>query len=85
MSSIKKQARRAGILYLPSRFSLVDVPRALVVSADATATANHLRASQSLIRASIASELIISTFLILAVLAFYHLFKRISEATAALC
>ncbi len=86
MNSTKKQARVAGILYLlacsTAPFSLIYVPRVLVVLEDATATANHVRASETLLRMGIASELIISIVLIFAVLAFYRLFKRVSEKHA---
>lgn len=61
MDSTKKQARVAGILYLlggiTAHFSLIYVPRTLVVPGDATATANHVRASETLLRLGIASEL----------------------------
>ncbi len=86
MNSTKKQARVAGILYLlacsTAPFSLIYVPRVLVVPGDATATANHVRASETLLRMGIASELIISIVLIFAVLAFYRLFKGVSEKLA---
>jgi hypothetical protein len=86
MSSIKKEARQAGVLYalacLTSPFSLIYVPRALMVSGDATATASHVLASQGLLRLSIASELIIPIFLVFAALAFYRLFKRVSKTYA---
>lgn len=86
MDSIKKQARAAGILYLlaclTAPFSLIYVPRTLFVPGDATATANHVRASNTLLRLGIASELIISIMLIFAVLALYRLFKGVSEKHA---
>lgn len=86
MSSTKKQARVAGILYLlacsTAPFSLIYLPRTLTVPGDATATANHVRASVTLLRMGIASELIIAIVLIFAVLAFYRLFKGVSEKHA---
>lgn len=86
MNSTKKQARVAGILYLlacsTAPFSLIYVPRALVVPGDAMATANHVRASKTLLRMGIVSELMISIALIFAVLAFYRLFKGVSEKHA---
>ena len=86
MNSTKKQARVAGILYLlacsTAPFSLIYLPRTLIVPGDATATANQVRASETLLRVGIASELIISIVLIFAVLAFYRLFKGVSEKHA---
>src|SRR6266446_6197183 len=86
MNSIKKQARFAGLLYLltciPAPFSLIYVPGALMVPGDATATANHLRASENLLRFGIAGELINAAAFIFVVLALYRLFKRVNEALA---
>jgi hypothetical protein len=86
MDTIKKQARVAGILYLlacsTAPFSLIYLPHVLIVPGDATATANHVRASETLLRMGIASELFISIVLIFAVLAFYRLFKGVSEKHA---
>jgi hypothetical protein len=86
MNSIKKQARVAGLLYvlacITAPFSLIYVPRTLLVPGDATATANHVRAAETLLRMGIASELIVSIFLIFAVLALYRLFKGVNEKHA---
>jgi uncharacterized protein DUF4386 len=86
MHPTKKQARVAGILYLlacsTAPFSLIYVPRTLVVPGDATATANHVRASETLLRMGIASELFISIMLVFAALALYRLFKGVSEKHA---
>ena len=86
MDSIKKQARVAGILYflacISAPFSLIYLPRALMVPGDAKATADHVRASGTLLRMGIASELIGTTILIFAVLAFYRLFKGVDEKHA---
>jgi len=52
--SINKQARLAGLLYLltsiPASFCLIYVPNKLIVLNDATATADRIRASESLLR-----------------------------------
>jgi hypothetical protein len=86
MNSIKKQARVAAILYLlaciPAPFSLIYVPRTLIVSGDATATANHVRASETLLRFGVAGELINAIAFICAVLALYRLFKGVNEILA---
>lgn len=48
MNSTKKAARVAGLLYvlacLPAPFSLIYIPRTLIVPGDATATANKILA-----------------------------------------
>src|SRR6266568_3304814 len=88
MNSTKKQARVAGLLYLligiTAPIGLVYVPGALIVAGDATATANHIRASESLLRIGIASELFHQIVCIFLVLALYRLFKAVSEKHAAL-
>lgn len=88
MTSIKQQARIAGLLYLlaciTAPFSLIYVPSALLVPGDATATANRVRASTTLLRLSIADELFVSIAVILAVLAFYRVFRGVNERRAVL-
>ncbi len=83
MNSINKQARVAGLLYLlasiPAPFALIYVPGKLIVPGDATATADHVRASENLLRLGIASELLGFTIFIFLVLALYRLFKIVSE------
>jgi hypothetical protein len=86
MQSIKKQARMAGLLYLlasiPAPIGLVYVPSKLIVSGDATATADRLRDSESLLRIGIASELFSQIIFIFVVLALYRLFKAVNETLA---
>ena len=86
MNSTTKQARVAGLLYLLASiigfFCLAYVPGKLIVSGDATATANRIRASETLLRLGIASELIAFTIFIFVVLALYRLFKAVSEKHA---
>jgi hypothetical protein len=86
MNSIKKQARFAGLLYLlasiPAPFCLIYVPGKLIVSGDATTTADHVRASETLFRLGIASELIGFIIFIFVVLALYRLFKGVNEKHA---
>ena len=86
MNSTKKQARVAGLLYLlasiPAPFALIYVPGTLIVSGDATATANHVRASEILFRLGIASELFGFIIFIFVVLALYRLFKAVDKKHA---
>jgi hypothetical protein len=86
VNSIKKQARIAGLWYLlasiPAAFALIYVPSTLIVSGDATATANHIRASENVFRLGIASELFGFIVFIFVVLALYRLFKGVNEKHA---
>jgi hypothetical protein len=86
MQSTKKQARMAGLLYLlasiPAPIGYMYVPSKLIVSGDATATADRIRASESLLRIGIASELYTPVVFIFLVLALYRLFKAVNETLA---
>lgn len=86
MSSIKHQARVAGFLYLLlaliAPIGLLVVPGKLIVSGNATATADNLRASEWLLRVGIASELTHQVIGVFLVLALYRLFKAVDEALA---
>ena len=86
MKSIKQQARTAGILYflvaITAPLGLLYVPSKLIVSGDAAATAENIRASQGLLRFGIASELTHQVIVIFLVLALYRLFKPVSDALA---
>jgi len=83
MSSTKKQARFAGLLYLlasiPAPFALIYVPNKLFVRGDVTATADHVRTSETLLRLGIASELLGFIIFIFVVLALYRLFKAVDK------
>ncbi|HWX15342.1 MAG TPA: DUF4386 domain-containing protein [Chthoniobacterales bacterium] len=85
-NSTKKQARFAGLMYLlaslPAPFALIYVPSSLIVSGDATTTANHIRASENLFRLGIATELFGFIMFIFVVLALYRLFKGVNEKHA---
>lgn len=86
MNSTKKQARMAGLLYLlgsiPAPIGFMYVPSKLIVSGDATATADRIRAAESLLRIGIASELYTPVVFIFLVLALYRLFKAVNETLA---
>ena len=86
MRTIRQQARLAGLLYfllgITAPIGLEIVPNALIVSGNATATADHLRASGFLLRIGIASELFHQVMVIFVVLALFRLFRAISEALA---
>jgi hypothetical protein len=86
LNSLKKQSRNAALLYfvscLPAPFALLYVPNVLLVRGDAAATANNVRDSEALLRLGMAVELFSATVVIFALLAFYHLFKRVSQKHA---
>lgn len=86
MQSTKKQARVAGLLYLvlaiTAPIGLIYVPSKLIVLGNATATADRIRASESLLRIGIASELFHQIIAIFLVLALYRLFKAVNETHA---
>jgi len=86
MHPIKKQAHVAGILYISASiaavFAWIYVTGKIFVRDDATATANNIRASETLLRFGIAGELIGSIIFIFVVLALYRLFKGVSEKHA---
>lgn len=86
MRSTQQQARFAGFLYLLLALSapigLMYVPGKLIVSGNATATADNIRASEWLLRVGIASELIHQVIGLFLVLALYHLFKGVNEIHA---
>ena len=86
MNTFRKQARFAGLLYLlsslPAPFGLIYVPRALIVPGDATATADRVRASATLLRMGVASELYVAVAFAFLVLALYRLLKGAGETLA---
>jgi uncharacterized membrane protein len=88
MNAIKKQARFAGFLYLllaiVAPIGLIAIPSQVIVSGDATATADRIQASGSLWRIGIALELIASVIFVFLVVALYRLLKRVNESHALL-
>ena len=84
--SIRQQARTAGRLYvvmaLLAPIGLMYVPGKLIVSGNATATADNIRASEGLLRIGIASELIHQAVAVFLVLALYRLFKPVDDMLA---
>lgn len=88
MSSTKKQARVAGLLYLlaslPGAFSLLYVPSHFIVSGDPASTANKIAGSELLFRLGILSELTGFIGFIFVVRALYRLLVGVSKAHASL-
>lgn len=88
MKTIQQQARHAGLLYLLLALSapigLMVVPGRIIVRHDATATADHLRASEWLMRLGIGSELLHQALVIFVVMALYRLFRGVDRHQAQL-
>src|SRR5713226_3971012 len=88
MNSTRKQARIAGLWYLllgvTAPIGLVYVPSKIIVPGNAAATADHLRASESLLRIAIGSELFHQVIGVFLVLALYRLFKAVNQKYAVL-
>ena len=86
MRTVQQQARHAGVLYfvmgLIAPIGLLVVPDAIVVSGDATATAENIRESGELLRLGIATDLVHQVIAIFMVLALYRLFKPVSVTLA---
>ena len=86
MDETKKTARLAGLLYLisgiPAPFALLYVPGKLIVRGDAAATADRIRANETLFRLGITTELIASVLFIFVALTLYRLFKPVSQGPA---
>ncbi len=86
MNSLKKQSRIAALLYfiscLPAPFALLYVPNTLIVRGDAASTANNVRDLEALLRLGMAVELFSATVVIFAMVAFYRLFRAVSQKHA---
>ena len=86
MDSTRRTARLAGLLYfasgLTAPFALLYVPGKLFVEGDPTATAEHLRSSEGLLRAGIAAEIVGSILFVFVALTLYRLFEPVSKTPA---
>lgn len=87
MSSIRKTARVAGLLYLlvviAGPFLLFYVPGKLFVSGDATATAANILAHPTLFRTYIAVGVVAELLFVAVVLVLYRLLKGVGPELAA--
>lgn len=88
MSSTKKTARNAGLLYLAMAitgvFTIMYVPGRLIVEGNASKTAANLLAHESLVRLDLAVGLITTTLFLFSALALYQLLKDVNRQHAAL-
>lgn len=88
MTSNKKKARIAGLLYLvvviTGLFSLAYVPSKIIIWDDSTTTFNAIKASETLFRFGIVSSVICYVFFLLLPLALYKLLKPVNKFYAPL-
>ncbi len=87
MTSLSKNARIAGLLYLTllaAPLRLIYIPNKLFVSGNASATADNIAAHETLFRLGIVGELFTATMTIFLTLALYRLFKEVDEHMARL-
>jgi len=88
MHPTDKAARVAGAVYLSmavtAPFSLIYVPRTLIVPGNSTATANNILAHETLFRLSIVADLITAVIFILLVMALYRLLSGVNKTHASL-
>src|SRR5437016_2450261 len=79
--------RIAGLLYLvvvvAGLVVLKVVPDQIIVAGDAAATANNLRASETLFRVATLVDLLAEVLFLIVVLALYRIFKGVHESLAA--
>jgi hypothetical protein len=85
--SRKSLARRVGLLYLlaclPAPFALLYVPNRIFVAGDATATADRIRVSATMLRMAVAVEFWNCILLIFVAFALYRLFRDVDRKLAA--
>jgi hypothetical protein len=88
MNSTKRMARIAGVLYLVNGvtgfFSIIYVPRRVMVPGNAAATAGNIIASERLFRLGIASEVICAVEFIYLLWILYRLLSGTSKTHASL-
>lgn len=88
MDTIKRRAHSAGWWYFAASLvgvvGLVVVPGRLIVDGDATATAARLRASETLLRLGMASDLASGAMWVMVVYSLYRLFEHVDRHQARL-
>ena len=88
MTTVSKQARIAGLLYLVASLvglvRLMIIPKALIVSGNASATAANIASHETLFRWGMVSNLIAATLWALVPLALYRLLKDVDQGLAVL-
>ena len=86
MNTVKREARRAGFLYLLvaliAPLGLIYVPSQVPLESDVSATVARLADSAGLVRAGIVSELAHQIVLVFLLLALYRLFRPVDKSLA---
>ena len=86
--TLKKTARRAGLLYLiwiiTGIYGIIYVPSQTIVQGDAVATANKILANEFVFRIGIINDIISNTIWVFIALVLYRLFKQVNERQAKL-
>ena len=88
VTSLKKTARLAGLLYLilviTGVYSIIYVSSKIIVLEDAITTSKNILNNEFLFRTGIISDLISNIIFVFLVLALYRLFKQVNEYQAKL-
>jgi len=88
MHPTDKAARVAGLLYplmgIPAVFSLIHIPRTLIVRGDAAATANNILTHEMLFRLGIVGELFCLVAFLFLAMALYRLLSGVNKTHASL-
>jgi hypothetical protein len=88
MSSLKKKARVAGLVFIAASAAgllrLMYIPRTLFVHANAAATADNIAAHELLFRAGIVGQLLAAALWIFVPLTLYRLLEGVDHALAVL-
>jgi Domain of unknown function (DUF4386) len=87
MTILSKNARIAGLLYLTlgaAPLRLMYIPNHLIVTGNATATANNIAAHETLFRLGMVADLVTATMAIFLTLALYRLFKGVDQGLAVM-
>lgn len=88
MSTLKRDARIAGLIYLAltlvAPFRLIYIPGALFVHGDPAATAHNIGAHEMLFRLGIFGDLLTGVISLFLTFTLYHLFKGVDKKLAML-
>lgn len=88
LSSLKKTARLAGLLYLiwviTGIYGIMYLPSKIIVRGDALATANKILTNELLFRTGIINDLFSAAICVFMLLVLYRLFRHVNEGQAKL-
>lgn len=88
LSSLKKTARLAGLLYLilviTGVYGIMYIPSQIIVPGDSVSTAKNMIFNEFLFRTGVLNDIISNTTFLFLVLVLYRLFKHVNENQAKL-